>query len=76
MHRYPYKISLSDFFFFFAGFLFYEPKVIKFKIALRKFFQLGPPSLRACYEQDPAILFPLERAHKVSVSSCSEEPVW
>lgn len=73
MHRYPYKMSLLI---FFSMFLFYEPKAIKFKIALRKFFQLCPLSLRTCYEQDPVILFPLERAHKVSVSSCSKETVW
>lgn len=77
--QYPHKMSLLDF--VFAGFLFlffffYEPKVIKFKIALRQFFQLRPPSLRTRREQDPAILFPLERTHKVSVSGCRKETVW
>lgn len=68
----PIKNVSPDF--FFSVFLFYEPKVIKFKIALCKFFQLRPLSQRTCYEQDPVILFPLERAHKVSVSS--KETVW
>lgn len=60
----------------FVGFLFYEPEVIKFKIALHEFLQLHPSSLWTCYEQNPEILFPLERALKVSLSSCSKETVW
>lgn len=73
----PIKTSLPRLFvcLFVVGLVFYEPKAIKFKVALCKFLQLCPLSLWTCYEQDLAVLFPLEGAHKVLLSSCSKEAV-